>query len=593
MAMALPQTRSDGLLMHLTKYKRDSTIEEKKPEKRTMTDQHPENHQNHLAKLIKKRGPIRTIGVIGMGYVGIPAAVLFADIPGINHVFGFQRNSKTSGYKIAMLNRGESPLKGEEPGLEPLLKKVVSAGTFSCTPDFSKIADCDAVTLAIQTPFKDHADLLPDFTPLIDGLRHVGQNLRPGMLVVLESTITPGTTAGMARQILEEESGLVAGRDFALAHAPERVMVGRLLKNIREHDRIVGGIDPISKMRAVELYTPVLTTGRIIPMTATAAEVTKTAENTFRDLQIAAANQLALYCEAMGVNFYDVRAGIDSLKGEGITRAILWPGAGVGGHCLTKDTYHLERGVQLAAEARDATETGIAGGATAAEIPSETPAETGSTPKPEKAGESLGARKTRATALDYPEGRPSLYTLAREINDFMPVHMLHLTESALAEAGKPLAGAKIALLGWAFINDSDDARNTPSDPFYQAATAAGAEVRVHDSWVDPATSPDLPNPDRPDGGLTMDLEQAISGADAVVIFTGHAAYRGLVPSEVRRLCGCERPVIVDGRNVVKPEEWVTEGFVYRGVGRGEWNSSNQEGCCFMASFGDVDVTKSI
>ena len=81
-------------------------------------------------------------------------------------------------------------------------------------------------------------------------------------------------------------------------------------------------------------------------MTATAAEVTKTAENTFRDLQIAAANELALYCEAMGVNFYDVRAGVDSLKGEGITRAMLWPGAGVGGHCLTKDTYHLERGVQ-------------------------------------------------------------------------------------------------------------------------------------------------------------------------------------------------------------------------------------------------------
>ncbi|MCP1715120.1 UDP-N-acetyl-D-mannosaminuronic acid dehydrogenase [Methanocalculus alkaliphilus] len=521
-----------------------------------MTDRHPENHQNHLATLFKERGPIRTIGVIGMGYVGIPAAVLFADIPGITHVYGFQRDSKTSGYKIAMLNRGESPLKGEEPGLEPLLKKVVSTGTFSCTPDFTKIADCDAVTLAIQTPFLNHADLLPDFTPLIDGLRHVGQNLRPGMLVVLESTITPGTTAGMARQILEEESGLVAGRDFALAHAPERVMVGRLLRNIREHDRIVGGIDPISTERAVELYTPVLTTGRVIPMTATAAEVTKTAENTFRDLQIAAANQLALYCEAMGVNFYDVRAGIDSLKGEGITRAILWPGAGVGGHCLTKDTYHLERGVQLAAEARDTTEA-------------EDVAEVGNAAESGKPGKFPVARKARATVLDYPEGRPSLYTLAREINDFMPAHMLHLTVAALAEAGKPLKGARIALLGWAFINDSDDARNSPSDPFYQAATAAGAEVRVHDPWVDPATSPDLPSPDQPDGGLTMDLEQALAGADAVVIFTGHAAYRGLVPEDVKRWCGCERPAIVDGRNVVEPEEWVKAGFVYKGVGRGD------------------------
>ena len=270
--------------------------------------------------------------------------------------------------------------------------------------------------------------------------------MRPGTLVVLESTITPGTTAGMAREILEGESGLVAGKDFALAHAPERVMVGRLLRNIREHDRIVGGIDDVSTARAVEFYSPVLTTGVVIPMTATAAEVTKTAENTFRDLQIAAVNHLALYCEAMGINVYDVRAGVASLKGEGITRAILWPGAGVGGHCLTKDTYHLERGVQM-----------------------------------------LGREE-----LDFPAGRESLYTLARGINDFMPEHMLRLTESALIQAGKSLKGSRIALLGWAFINDSDDARNTPAEPFRDAALAAGAEVAVHDPWVDPETSPDAP-----------------------------------------------------------------------------------------------------
>ena len=472
----------------------------------------------NLAALIDRRGPIRTVGVIGMGYVGIPAAALFADVPHFKHVYGFQRDSPTSGYKIAMLNRGESPLKGEEPGLPELLKKIVSAGKFTCTADFSKIAECDAVTLAIQTPFKDKKDLLPDFTPLVEGLRNVGRHLTPGMLVVLESTITPGTTTGMAREILEEESGLVAGRDFALAHAPERVMVGRLLRNIREHDRVVGGIDEVSTRRAVELYSPVLTTGRVIPMTATAAEVTKTAENAFRDLQIAAANQLALYCEAMGVNVYDVRAGIASLKGEGITRAILWPGAGVGGHCLTKDTYHLERGVQV-----------------------------------------IGGE------LDYPPGRESLYTLARGINDFMPKHMLHLTESALVQVGKSLSGSKIALLGWAFINDSDDARNTPAEPFRDAALAAGAEVAVHDPWVDPATSPDAPP------GLSRDLEGVLSGADAVVIFTGHKEYRGLSPARVKELSRCAHPAIVDGRNVVDPDAWIEAGFVYRGIGRGDKN----------------------
>jgi UDP-N-acetyl-D-mannosaminuronic acid dehydrogenase len=175
----------------------------------------------NLATLIDKRGPIRRIGVVGMGYVGIPAAALFADAPGIEHVYGFQRDSASSGYKIAMLNRGESPLKGEEPGLEDLLGKVVGAGKFSCTADFSKIAECDAVTLAIQTPFKDKKDLLPDFTPLIEGLRHVGRHLMPGMLVVLESTITPGTTAGgWPARSWRASPGLLPGRTSVLRTPP-------------------------------------------------------------------------------------------------------------------------------------------------------------------------------------------------------------------------------------------------------------------------------------------------------------------------------------------------------------------------------------
>ena len=165
-----------------------------------------------LQSLLEERGPIKKIGVIGMGYVGIPAAALFADSPAFDKVLGFQRESPTSGYKIDLLNRGESPLKGEEPGLEDLLQTVVEKDKFECTPDFSRIGEMDAITLAIQTPFKDPKDLLPDFSALEAGIRHVGQYLQPGMLVVLESTITPGTTTGMAREILEEESGLISGR---------------------------------------------------------------------------------------------------------------------------------------------------------------------------------------------------------------------------------------------------------------------------------------------------------------------------------------------------------------------------------------------
>ena len=468
-----------------------------------------------LADHIAQRGPIRAIGVIGMGYVGIPAAALFADSPRFDRVYGFQRDSPTSGYKIDMLNRGESPLKGEEPGLDELLKKVVAANKFVCTSDFSKISELDAVTLSIQTPFLNKKDLLPDFSALFDGIKNVGRYLKPGMLVVLESTITPGTTNGVAREILEQESGLKAGVDFALAHAPERVMVGRLIRNIREHDRIVGGIDDVSTRRATELYSPILTKGRVIPMSATAAEVTKTAENTFRDLQIAAINELALYCEAMGINVYDVRTGVDSLKGEGITRAMLWPGAGVGGHCLTKDTYHLERGVQV-----------------------------------------LGKGQ-----LDFPAGEPSLYVLARHINDFMPAHMLTLTRQGLERTGKSINGAKIALLGWAFIANSDDARDPPSELFNDLAIAAGATVVVHDPWVESYP------------GITVehDLDAVLLNADAVVVFTGHKEYNNLTPLEVKKLCGKDHPVIIDGRNVIDPEAFIGAGFVYKGIGRGDKN----------------------
>ena len=468
-----------------------------------------------LQSRINTRGPIRTVGVIGMGYVGIPVAVLFADVPSTERVYGFQRNSPSSGYKIAMLNRGESPLDPDEPELADLIKKTVDAGKFQCTADFSKIAECDAVTLAIQIPFANPKDLIPDFRPLEEGLRHAGKHLTEGTLVVLESTITPGTTTGMAKDSLEKESGLVAGVDFALAHAPERVMVGRLLRNIREHDRIVGGIDEVSTRRAVELYRPVLTVGRIIPMTATAAEVTKTAENAFRDLQIAAANQLALHCEAMGVNVYDVRAGVDSLKGEGITRAILWPGAGVGGHCLTKDTWHLERGAQM-----------------------------------------MGG------ALTYPHGQESVFGVARAINDFMPRHMYNLTVQALHRADVRLPQATVAIFGWAFIQNSADARNTPAEPYRDLLRKAGVRVKVHDPFV----------ADEPGLDILRDIEDTFRDADVIAIFAGHDVYSRLDPATVKELTGSTHPAIVDGRNVIDPDAFIAAGFIYKGIGRGDKNN---------------------
>ena len=253
-----------------------------------------------LETLIKERGPIKKIGVVGMGYVGIPAAALFADSPKFEHVYGFQRDSPSSGYKIAMLNRGESPLKGEEPGLEEILKKVVAAGKFTCTSDFPKIAEMDAVTLSIQTPFQEQGRPRPRFLGF--GRGHPERGPQSAARDAGRARIHDHAGDDHRPGPRDARSGVRPYRRSGLCACPcARACDGRTaIRNIREHDRIVGGIDPVSTARATELYAPVLTLGKVIPMTATAAEVTKTAENTFRDLQIAAVNELALYCEAMG-----------------------------------------------------------------------------------------------------------------------------------------------------------------------------------------------------------------------------------------------------------------------------------------------------
>jgi UDP-N-acetyl-D-mannosaminuronic acid dehydrogenase len=195
---------------------------------------------------------------------------------------------------------------------------------------------------------------------------------------------------------------------------------------------------------------------------------------------------------------------------------MLWPGAGVGGHCLTKDTYHLERGVQ-------------------------------------QLGKEL---------LDYPAGERSLFVLARTINDFMPRHMVRLTLEGLARAGIPVKWAKIALLGWAFLANSDDTRNTPSEPYRDDLLAYGATVAVHDPFVAHA----------PGVALTPSLEDTIRGADAVIVFAGHHQYRSLEALRVKALTGKKHPVIVDGRNIIDPDAWIGVGFIYKGIGRGDKNS---------------------
>jgi len=431
-------------------------------------------------------------------------------------VSGLQRDSVTSGHKIGMLNNGECPLDGREPGLKELIARIAKNNKFVCTSDMKKISEVDAVTIAVETPFRDKDRLLADFDSLKVALRTIGKNMTAGTLVVIESTVTPGTTDGLARDILEEESGMQAGLDFFLAHAPERVMPGRLLKNIQEYDRVVGGIDAGSTERAIELYTPTLTKGQVIPMSATAAEVSKTAENALRDLQIAAVNELAIYCEGLGINFYDVKGAIDSLKEEGVTRAVLFPGAGVGGHCLPKDSYHLMR-----------------------------------------------ALKRNGISPDFSKDSESLFLLARNINDFMPRHMYDLTGSALKSLNRSSKGARIVILGWAYNRNTDDSRNTPAEPFRDLMLESGAEVKIHDPYVK----------GNEEIQISKNLDEVLVGADVIAVFTAHDDYADLDLNNIKRLSGKDQIIIVDGRNVIDPEEAVKQGYIYRGIGRGDQNNS--------------------
>jgi len=452
---------------------------------------------------------MKKIVVVGMGYVVIPAAALFADVAGFN-VVGIQRRSERSGWKIDWLNNGKNPIGGDEPGLSELIEKVVKKGTFRVTDDFSECNDADAILIDVQTPTDEHG--IPHYESLKEVSKHVGRQMKRDVLVVIESTIAPGTTENVVKPILEKESKLElelgAGKDFALAFSYERVMVGRLLHNIINYTRIIGGIDEESTKRAMELYKMIVK-AELYPTDVLTAEVAKVAENAYRDVNIAFANEMALMCESLGVDVFKVRELVNTLPNDPSNpsanpiRNMHFPGAGVGGHCLPKDSLLLKYGV-----------------------------------------DTYGTFKVD----------PHIIVKSRELNAWMPTHMSNLVEEGLRDAGLELEGAKIAILGVAFLENSDDTRNTPSRPLYERLVEKGAKPVLHDPYV---RDFDVP--------FTNGLNEAINGADAIAIVTKHNEYLNLDLGSMKN--SMRTPVLVDGRGVYRKEECENVGFIYKGVGR--------------------------
>lgn len=463
---------------------------------------YPKNLINNLYSFFSMA---KKIVVIGMGYVGIPAAVLFADVDDFN-VVGLQRRSPRSGWKIDWLNQGKNPIGGDEPGLSELIERVVKKNTFRVTDDFSECRDAEVILIDVQTPTDEKG--IPHYESLKEVSKEVGKKIKKGVLIIIESTVAPGTTENIVKPILEDESGLKAGKDFSLAFSYERVMVGRLIKNIVHLPRIVGGIDEESTRRAVELYTRIVQE-RIYPTTVLTAEVSKVVENTYRDVNIAFANEVALLCESLGLDVFKVRELVNTLPNDPTNpssnpvRNMHFPGAGVGGHCLPKDPWLLKYGVDM-----------------------------------------YGTFKVD----------PQVIIKSRELNMWMPEHMVELLVEGLNEAGRKLKDAKIAILGVAFLENSDDTRNTPSKPLYESLKRKKAKPVLHDPYVREFEFP-----------FTRDINEAVGDADALILVTKHKEYFDLdLPSLKNKM---RTPVLVDGRNMYQKESCEKLGFIYKGVGK--------------------------
>jgi UDP-N-acetyl-D-mannosaminuronic acid dehydrogenase len=433
------------------------------------------------------------IAVIGLGYVGLPVACEFARV-GFD-VIGVDLKRE----RIDKINAGISPIEGDEPGLQDLLADVVAAGKLCASTSYDDLHDADVITLNVETPVSE--DNRPRYVALRSACAALGSVLKRGALVVIESTVAPGTAANVVIPAIEAASGMKVNEGFFVGACPERVMPGRLLRNLREISRVCGASTPEIGQAMKALYS-LVTQGEVDVTDVITAELVKTAENAYRDVQIAFANEVALICEDVGADVYKVRELVNKSPG----RVMLLPGAGVGGHCIPKDPW-------LLASAAD-TDTPI-----------------------------------------------RLIPAARAINESMPEHMIALMEEALSAvaAREPVAAGgaaddaprkRVLVLGYSYLEDSDDTRHSPSETLVAALQSRGYEPVVHDPWVEAHKG---------------DVLDAAVGCDATILMVAHSAYRVLDLNALRQ--AMRTPVLVDGRGVFAVDGAREAGFEFRGVGR--------------------------
>ncbi len=387
----------------------------------------------------------RRVAVIGLGYVGLPLAISFVEaglqVEGIDAYAG----------RVEELNAGSSPI---DDITNDRLAAALRSGLRVLPPDGADLAAADAIFVCVPTPITTTKD--PDLSPVLAAAETIRGALRNGQLIVLQSTTYPGTTMGPFREVLEQ-GGLRAGTDFDLAFAPERVNPGDPASASKGVPRLVGATTPEATKRAAALLANI--NDHVIEMSSPdAAELSKLLENVFRNVNIAFVNQLALLCERMGLDAWEV-INAAATKPFGFMK--FTPGPGVGGHCIPVDPYYLA---------------------------------------------------WRAREFDFID---RFIELAGDINFAMPRHVVGLVADALNDRGLAVNGAKVGILGVAFKPNVRDARNSPAADVIAGVAERGAEVRFHDPHV--ASFTDGAGVVREETGL----DELLAWADVIVVVTPH------------------------------------------------------------------------
>lgn len=359
----------------------------------------------------------RTIvaGVVGLGYVGLPLAVEKAKAGFKTIGFDVQKS------KVDSVNAGHNYI-GDVVDAD--LAKLVQEGRLSATTDFSFVKDVDFIAICVPTPLDAHQE--PDISYVRDSATAVAQYLKPGTMVVLESTTYPGTTEELIKPILEKGSGLVCGKDFYLGFSPERVDPGNLIYKTKNTPKVVGAIGADAAEVISAMYRAVLEGDVFTVSSPAVAEMEKILENTYRNINIGLVNELGRLCHEMGISIWEV---IDAAKTKPYGFQAFYPGPGLGGHCIPLDPYYL-------------------------------------------------TWKAREYGF-----HTTLIENSMVINDGQPEYCVERAMHILNRHKKAINGAKVLMLGVSYKNDIDDYRESPAIRVYKELKRVGAEVEYYDPWV--------------------------------------------------------------------------------------------------------------